>query len=195
MPDHEVACTWEVEASRGLETAWVTLNAGSLAARGRAVGLEPEAYWVEYELETGESYVTTRLAVRVESGSGRRSLELVRSPAGAWQADGRALPHLTGAMDCDLAFCPLTNSMPVLRHRLHRDAGTHDLVMAFVSLPDLDVQRSDQAYEHLRRTGDGAVVRFASGAFTADIQVDEDGLVVRYPQIATRLARTPLQRG
>jgi hypothetical protein len=194
MHEGELACTWEVAANRGLETAWVTLGAGSLTARGRAVGLEPEPYWVEYELETGESYVTERLAVRVESASGRRSLELVRSPAGTWEADGRALPHVTGAIDCDLAFSPLTNSMPVLRQRLHRKAGKQDLVMAFVSLPDLDVQRSDQTYEHMRRSGEGAEVRFTSGAFTADIEFDGGGLVVRYPKLATRLARSPSQR-
>jgi hypothetical protein len=190
---HNVACTWEVEESRGLETAWLSLGDGHLDARGHAVGLEPEPYWVTYTLETGDSYVTRRLAVRVESAAGPRSLELLRSADGTWQADGRLLPDLGEALDCDLAFCPLTNTMPILRHRLHQHLGKHDLVMAFVSLPDLTVSRSEQGYEHLRRMSNGAVVRFTTGFFTADIGVDRDGLVVRYPHIATRLVRAPVR--
>ena len=48
---------------------------------------------------------------------------------------------LDQALDCDLAYCPLTNLMPVLRHRLHREPGRHDLVMAWVRLPELTVSR------------------------------------------------------
>jgi uncharacterized protein len=189
--DTAVACTWQVEASEGLETAWVTVGDG-LAAHGRAVGRTPHPYWVTYTLETGDHYVTRRLAVEVESAAGARSLELLRSSDGGWLADGRALPDLAEALDCDLAFCPLTNTMPILRHRLHRQDGAHRLVMAWVSLPDLTVHRSEQDYQHLHRSGDGAVVRFTAGSFTADIVVDRHGLVVRYPELATRLACEPI---
>jgi hypothetical protein len=186
----QVTCTWRVEASGGLETAWVSLGDDRLSARGRAVGLDPEPYWVAYALETGGRFVTGRLRVQVESAAGSRTLDLRRrSGDGAWLADGHALPDLDGALDCDLALCPLTNSMPVLRHRLHRQAGGHDLVMAWVSLPDLGVHRSEQRYEHLGRAGEGALVRFTSGDFRADLGVDGDGLVVDYPRLATRLAR------
>ena len=98
------------------------------------------------------------------------------------QDDVALLDH---ALDCDLAWCPLTNLMPVLRHRLHREPGRHDLVMAWVRLPELTVSRSGQRYEHLRRNADGtAVVRFSSGAFSADLTVDADGFVVDYPGLA-----------
>lgn len=191
MQGHTVVCTWQVEETGGLETAWVTLGDRRLAGRGRAVGLAPEPYWVDYALETDDRYVTRRLAVQVESSAGTRSLELVRLPDGDWHADGRALTDLAGALDCDLAFCPLTNTMPILRYRLQQQAGTHRLVMAWVSLPDLAVRPSEQTYQHLGRTDDGAEVRFTAGSFVADLAVDRDGLVVRYPQLASRLARVP----
>jgi hypothetical protein len=192
MPDHNLTCTWRVEESHGLETAWVSLRDGQLAARGRAVGIAPEPYWVAYTLETGDRYVTRHLAVQVESAAGSHSLELARSADGTWQVDGRARPDLTGALDCDLAVCPLTNTMPILRHRLHQQTGTRRLAMAFVSLPDLAVHRSEQGYEHLRGDSGGAVVRFTAGSFTADLLVDHNGLVVDYPQMASRLVATPV---
>ena len=39
--------------------------------------------------------------------------------------------------------------MPVRRHRLHEQPGAVDFAMAWVSLPDLKVHRSEQRYEHL----------------------------------------------
>jgi hypothetical protein len=190
-----VACTWEIHETQGLETAWITLGDGGLAARGHAVGLAPEPYWVSYALETGKQQVTRRLAVTVEpaSDADARSLELLRSADGTWSVDGVVLADLAGALDCDLAFSLLTNTMPILRHQLHQRPGAADLVMAWVSLPDLAVHRSEQRYEHLRRTADGAVVRFTTGSFTADLEVDADGLVVRYPQLGARLS-VPAER-
>jgi hypothetical protein len=54
--------------------------------------------------------------------------------------------------------------------------------MAFVGVPSLEVTPAQQRYEPL---GDG-VVRFRSGDFTADLEYDEDGFVVRYPGLAIR---------
>jgi hypothetical protein len=106
--------------------------------------------------------------------------------AGAWTLDGERAPELEGALDCDLAFSPLTNLMPVRRHRLHESDGSHDFAMAWVSVPDLAVHRSPQRYVHHRP----GVVRFASldSDFTADLELDADGLVVRYPRLAERVA-------
>ena len=47
----------------------------------------------------------------------------------------------------------------------------------------------DQRYEHLGGGSDGATVRYASvedgcETFTADLELDHDGLVCRYPGLA-----------
>jgi uncharacterized protein len=181
--------TWTVEDSRGVETAWVTVEPGLLAARGRVVGLTPEPYWLTYELDTGDGYVTRRLAVEADSAAGTRTLDLRRADDGSWTADGRPVDAVGGALDCDLGRSPLTNSMPILRHRLHQQPGMREFVMAWVSVPDLAVHRSEQTYEHLRTSGDGAVVQFASEqrTFVRDLVVDAGGLVVDYPSLARRL--------
>ena len=56
--------------------------------------------------------------------------------------------------------------------------------MAFVNVPEFSVQRSVQRYVPLDR----GVVRFRSGTFTADIEFDADGFVVRYPGLAERVS-------
>ncbi|WOT32877.1 putative glycolipid-binding domain-containing protein [Streptomyces coeruleorubidus] len=175
--------TWDVSASRGVETAWVELGEGVMRARGRAVGTVPQPYWVSYELETAEGFVTRRLGVTVETEAQDHVLDLRHDGGGGWTANGHPLPAVDGALDCDLGLCPLTNTMPVLRHGLHRGPGELEFLMAWVSVPDLAVRPSRQTYTHLAP----GRVRFASGDFRSDLEFDEDGYVVEYPSLATRL--------
>lgn len=75
------------------------------------------------------------------------------------------------------ALSPLTNSMPVLRHRLHEGGGPIDLLMAWVSVPDLAVYASAQRYTFIRAEPGSRIVRFESldSSFVADLRFDEDG--------------------
>jgi hypothetical protein len=98
---------------------------------------------------------------------------------------GPSLELQLGAHDFfDLGYSPLFNSLPVRRDSLHERGAARDYVMAWVEVPSLAVRRSDQRYEPL---GDG-FVRFSSGTFSADIELDEEGLVLRYPGLAERTA-------
>ncbi len=192
----------------GAEWADVTLGPGTLVARGVGVAARPVPYRMAYRLEAGPGYVTRRLRVDTAGEGWSRRLDLRRSEAGSWSATARAtgrppllrghplpppgagadvLDALDGALDCDLGWCPLTNTMPVLRHGLLEPSQPHDFLMAFVEVPDLAVRPSFQRYSFVRRDGEGAIVRYESGSFTADIRFDEDGLVVDYPRLGRRL--------
>ena len=162
------------------EVCEVALTDGGLAATGAQLGADPKPYRAAYELEARGNWVTRRL--RVEVG-GVGSLELRHDGKGTWAGVENAA-ELEGALDCDLAFSPLTNTMPIRRHRLHEEPGAVDFAMAWVSLPDLKVHRSQQRYEHL----EPGRVRFSSGDFVADLDLDEDGLVVVYPGLARRVS-------
>jgi hypothetical protein len=160
------------------EACELTLDGDGLHATGVQLGAEPQPYRADYELTTGADWVTQRLFV----SCGDRSLDLRRADDGSWTANGEPQPHVEGALDCDLAFSPLTNFMPA-----RRLAGAPaDHVMAWVSIPDLAVLRSEQRYEPI----DARHVRYVGleGGFTAELELDEDGLVVRYPRLAERVA-------
>ncbi|MDT0379505.1 putative glycolipid-binding domain-containing protein [Streptomyces sp. DSM 42041] len=182
--------TWEVPAgdATGWETAWVETSGSALRAHGRAFGLRPDPYWLTYELETGPEWVTRTMRVTVEAEHAVRRLELTRDEDGVWSADGEPLSGLGEALDCDLGLCPLTNTMPVLRHRLHERPGDRSLVMAWISVPDLVVRASRQHYTHLGEWPGRSRVRFASGTFRSDVTFDRDGFVVDYPQLARRVS-------
>jgi hypothetical protein len=163
------------------ETCEVTLEDDRLHAVGTQLGAAPSPYRLDYELTTTAGWITERLAVTVRRAEGERGLDLRRAEDGSWTADGEPQPHLRGALDCDLAYSPLTNFMPARRLR----AEPADHVMAWVSVPDLGVLRSDQRYEPI----DARRVRYVGleDGFTAELELDDDGLVVRYPRLAERV--------
>ena len=163
------------------ELAFVSLEDDRLTARGTQIGVEPEPYRLHYAVEAGAGFVSNRLQVDVETASGLRSLDLRRGME----------PLVDDVLDLDLGYSPVFNSLPILRHRLHQGGQARELVMAWVSVPELAVQRSAQRYVPL---GAG-LVRYRSGSFTADLELDEEGFVVRYPQLAERVFPPPGENG
>jgi hypothetical protein len=193
---------WAKELPFGTELADIHLDGGVLSATGVAIGTAPMPYRLDYQLTTVDRYVTARLVVRAEGRGWRRTLDLGREASGRWScrtesegdpglpAPGGDLSLVNGALDCDLGLSPLTNSMPVLRHRLHEAGGPLDFLIAWVSVPDLAVHASRQRYTFVGQKPGLHLVRFESldDPFTAEISFDDLGLVLDYPGIARYVA-------
>jgi hypothetical protein len=196
---------------RGLD-AWraeyvsATLGSDRLLARGTQVGVDPLPYRVQYALDTAPGFATARLTVDAEGVDTRgvrwsRRLDLRRENEGGWwlSADGHGdvdLPQAGGvpeafaeALDCDLGFSPLTNTMPILR----LEAEPRDHVMAWVSVPDLGVHRSEQRYEPLGERRVRYVGRHRD--FVGELALDEYGFVVHYEGLAERVPDYPRPGG
>jgi uncharacterized protein len=199
--------TWSADPAAGearFEQVHVRGGAAGLRARGTLLVGAGELtevdgpFRVDYELHTVAGWAHHRLAIRAEGAGWWRELSLRRDAAGTWTgwratdpADSRpAVPDLaalTGAVDCDLVSSALFNMMPIARSGLHRRTGRRDFRMAWVSVPDLLVTPSRQTYGHVRP----GVVSFGSeDGFTADIEVDDAGYVLRYPLVAVRVPET-----
>lgn len=188
-----------------IDTATINLETDRLTAHGTSRTAD---YAISWALATTSGWVTQRLTATVHGQGWSRHLELDRSESGKWscvaQSSGdSSLPKpgivdpdaLAGALDCDLGLCPVTNTMPVLRlDLLSGNAAPVDeteLTMAWVEVPSLRVIPSRQVYSHVRsaREDSPAVVLFSSGngGFTAELTVDDDGVVVDYPGLARRI--------
>ena len=181
------------------ESVAVDLERDGLSATGTQLGAEPAPFRVDYRLEAPD-FVTRELELTSVAEGWRRHLMLRHDGEGSWNAeiadDGEvpggpwdgSLPDLSDALDIDIQNSPLTNTMPILRHRFQRD-GSGDFLMAFITTPTLRVEASPQRYEHVRTTEDGSVVRYISrdGDFTAELELDSDGLLSFYPRLARRV--------
>lgn len=178
---------WVKESPPGAEFATVTITRDGLSASGTALGSSPSGYRVDYRLDTGADFVTRRLSLTAKGDGWRRRLDLTRLRSGRWVCAGvqSDMKAVSGALDCDLALSPLTNTMPVLRHGLLEAGGPLEFLMAWVSVPDLQVIPSVQRYRFLRRSGKLSIVRYESESrdFVADLTFDKDGLCLDYPGI------------
>ncbi|ERK72701.1 hypothetical protein N136_00907 [Leifsonia aquatica ATCC 14665] len=190
-----------------LEAATVTLAPDRLDALGVSRTTD---YVTSWSLETGPDWVTTRLDVSVTGRGFTRWLVLTRDDGGRWASEswahgttafhGEPMAHpglaesgaFDGALDCDLALCPVTNMMPILRLGALRGVEETELTMAWVDLPSLEVRASRQVYSAVEpfdpASGRGVVrYRSADRGFVADLGVDEDGVVIDYPRLARRI--------
>jgi hypothetical protein len=186
-----------VKDQAGAEHADVELGRGRLTATGIAIGSSPVGYRLDYKLETMAGFVTSGLEVVARGDGWRRKLDLRRLRSGRWTArtasrgdidlppPGGDMEAIRGALDCDLALSPLTNTMPVLRRGLLNEGGPFEFLMAWVSVPDLHVYPSRQRYAFVSRSKDVSLVRYESSSrdFVANLSFDRDGLCLDYPGI------------
>jgi hypothetical protein len=188
-----------------VEAASVEIGADGLAASGTQIGSDPVLYRLDYELAASADFITRALDVTASGQGWSRRVSLRHDGAGEWTCGARSEGDvdlsapgcdagvLRGALDCDLGRSPLTNVMPIRRRALDRRAAAEDFTMAWVSVPDLAVVRSAQRYEHVRRAADGSsVVRYVDrgqfDGFTAELELDAEGFVVVYPELAERVS-------
>jgi hypothetical protein len=194
---------WEGTDEWRAELAEVDLGADGVRARGVQLGVDPQPYRLDYRLDALDFFRTRRLEARISIGRRHRQLDLRRDRDAGWswrldtggdevRSSAADAAQLAEAVDCDLALSPLTNLMPIRRERLAEPRRGLDLVCAWVSVPELTVRPYPQRYEHVRRRGDGgATARFVdrgpSEGFVAELELDSDGLVLDYPDLARRV--------
>jgi uncharacterized protein len=192
--------TWQAEDGHGLEGVRMIPGHGGFRALGRMVRVEPTSgFTSSYRLVVGEDGRVSRLSVTSATAERERHLTINRTDDGVWLLDtgsgsGAVRDDCAGAVDVDLAYSPMFNTIPIRRLGLHREAGEHTLPMVFVSLPDLEVRVVEQTYRTvsvLDEDSGHAGIGFATGDFTADLVVDADGVVTSYPGLARRLLPAP----
>ncbi|MBX7269514.1 putative glycolipid-binding domain-containing protein [Micromonospora sp. Llam7] len=207
MPTTPKTLLWTRTDTAGAEHALVDDGQGMLA-HGTQVAVDPIPYTCRYQVATDADWSSVRLEVEVEGAGWRRSVRLERATqrwrvTAAEQGDldavlaagGHAPAGLPGvedpdrladALDVDLGGSPLFNTLPLRRLGLTtRPADTsHRIDVAWVLVPSLAVLPTEQVY-----TGLGPErFRYASEGFSAEVEVDRDGYVRRYPGLAERQA-------
>ena len=105
-------------------------------------------------------------------------------PGGRWgEIQGARRPELDGCTAVDLSITPFTNTLPIRRHKIK--IGDHaDLLIARVDHETLSVVPERQRYTRL---GPKQWRYEDESGFTADLEVDDDGLVLDYPGLFRRL--------
>jgi hypothetical protein len=174
---------WRPLDAVGLEHCEIRETGWGYLAESVVIGSsEGSDFGCRYEVQLDRHWTFRHLLLERTDG---RALILKSDGKGNWErSSGETLPEYEGAIDIDISITPFTNTLPLRRARLEPFAAQR-FRMVFVPLDTLTPFLDEQIYERL----DGHRFRYraADGSFTAEIEVDADGLVTRYPPLFERL--------
>jgi hypothetical protein len=188
-----IMLTWQGVASPRLESVRLVVSDGRLRAAGRVVAAASPtavAYSASFEFSVARSGDVGKGLLRTITAEEERQISVGRTEDGVWLIDhgqGAARNEYDHAADVDVAGLVTFTALPIRRLGLHREPATHELPVLYVSMPDLNVRLVHQTYRTVSTSDDGAVINYSVPDFTADVTVDNDGMVIDYPGIATRV--------
>jgi uncharacterized protein len=183
---------WSPWTTPGLEHVQVFTQSDGIVADGLILGVkEQEPFRVRYEIQCDQRWKLRTVHISLLGGVSR-SLHLVTDGEGSWATgSGEALLSLTGCLDVDISVTPFTNTLPIRRLAL-QSGESATLSIAYITVPKLQVEVSEQRYTCLETTSSGGRYWFESleqgeAIFTAELPVDQDGLVMDYPELFRRV--------
>jgi uncharacterized protein len=142
-----------------------------------------------YRLTWDESWRLRDAELAVATERSTRSLSLQTDGQGHWRhGDGQPIDELDGCMDIDIWPTPFTNSFPIRREPM-AVGSRRQFRMAWIFAPDLTVRPQRQAYTRLAER----LYLFENldgSGFRAELGVDEDGIVLDYPDLFRRVKQT-----
>lgn len=133
---------------------------------------------LDYEIELGKDWVVRTFRIRGSLFNMDQHLALTHDGAGRWFDNNKEWKHLEGCLDIDISVTPMTNTLPINRLKPFRHESEH-IEVAYIDILEFKISKEQQTYTALPDNR----YRFTNGTgdFSADITVDEDGLVSRYP--------------
>jgi hypothetical protein len=166
-PGHEA-----VRLERG-DDGWRLRGTAVLMDDGRPCRLD-------YAITCDAAWRTTGARVEGWIGDDEVDVTIAVGEGGRWTLNGAEVPEVAGCVDVDLNFSPSTNLLPIRRLGLEV-GGEAEVQAAWLRFPSFRLERLRQTY---RRTGELSYrYESADGAFIRDLDVNEAGLVTRYPGI------------
>lgn len=178
----ELDLRWQPVGEVGLEHCRVRENADGINVRSVLIGeFEGFDYGAQYDIELAADWTFRSLTLRLQDG---RVLRLLSNGLGDWKLNGQRAPQLEGCVDIDISGTPFTNTLPI--RRTNPSQGMPQRYdMAWIPLDSLEPFRDGQIYTRL----DATHYRYqaADGSFEQVLTVDEQGFVVDYPTLFSRI--------
>jgi uncharacterized protein len=179
LPVHTVL--WRRLDQPGHDAARLVQHAPFWQLGGTAVFSEDRRICrLEYQVVCDAGWRTLHAKVTGWIDSQPVKLELYTDTARRWSINGHEAAEVAGCVDIDLSFTPATNTIPIRRLALNPGERA-EVRSAWLRFPELTLEPLVQSYA---RTGDSSYhYESPRDQFTADLEVGEAGLVLRYPPL------------
>ncbi|WP_235571770.1 putative glycolipid-binding domain-containing protein [Mycobacterium sp. Root265] len=182
--------TWRAHDVPRMESVRVQLSGNRIKAYGRIVSAatpSDAAFSASYDLVTDETGATKRLSLTMTLAERERQLSIARDEEGMWlvrdHQNQTSRAAFDGAMDVDVVFSPFFNALPIRRTGLYQRAESLEVPVVYVRLPELTVELETISYSSTGSAG----IDLKSPVAETTITVDDDGFILDYPGLATRI--------
>jgi hypothetical protein len=181
---------WTDWEGAGLELCALREDADALSLEGALVGTRDGLYGAFYTVRTDALFRTREVEVCYAGGA---RLRVASDGEGRWRdlLHDVSLQDLDGCLDVDIGVTPATNALPIRRLKLAANES-RDIVVAYVPLPSqitgaFRPTRADQRYTCVVP---GRTYRYEGlfRSFSANLDIDDAGLVLDYPPMFRRVA-------
>ncbi len=189
MKTKTITVFWRPWTDSGLEYLRINHIDGGMVAEGFIVRiLNSVGFHATYRITADANWKFRSVDLAVSTDRDRR-LSLTTNGEGHWQdQEGNKLSKLQRCFEIDISATPFTNTLAI--GRLNLDLGkSAELSAAYIHLPEMTVEAVPQRYTALERGKDRSSYRYEGlfRDFTAVLPVDEDLLVIDYPETFRRV--------
>lgn len=180
--------TWRGVDTNRLEQVRLNVSGARIKAYGRIITAATDAhdaFSASYELITNDAGVTKRLSVHLVQAGGETQIGISRDEEDKWliHAGGETVRgDFDGAQDVDLSLSPLFNALPIRRRGVVGSSASIEVPVVYVYLPSGAVEPAT-----LRYTAGADGIDVVSPVASSTVTVDENGFVIDYPGLATRV--------
>ena len=168
--------SWRRLEPAGREASTVSETVAGWRINGVAEFREANApTCLAYVIRCGPHWETLSCDITGFIGEEAVAVLVDRDATGTWTVNGAQSPVVSGCVDIDLAFSPITNLLPIRRLNL-RTGEMARVRAAWLTYPELTLQALDQTYTRL--ASDRYLYESGDGAFRRELKVNDKGLVV-----------------
>jgi uncharacterized protein len=169
----------------GIERLSLTKSPDGITADSTVVCLEDGGFEIRHQWRLSSDWRAQSLSIERFDADGRRRLQVERSGDG-WLVDDVPRPDLEGADEPDLSITPFCNTFPI-RRTPGGVASSLTLDTCYIDAAAMSVERSRQRYDRLGPHRVRFVDLGVSRGFQAEVEVDDDGLVLKYEHLFERV--------
>lgn len=185
MPRSDQTLFWRRTDVPGIERLTLTSTIDGIQASSSVISLEGAGFRLDHRWRLTMEWRALVLDVERWGPEGHGHLRIERADGG-WLVDGSRRSDLDGAEEPDLSVTPFCNSFPIRRLM----AGGEERLTLDTSYVDgaaLTVARSRQRYDRLGPRRFRYVDLGLSAGFEAELEVDQQGLVIGYQHLFERV--------
>ncbi len=145
---------------------------------------QDKIYAVNYHLIIDQNWTVLEFSIESEINAVRKQLR-GRKQQDKWEINGVIHPDFNDFKYIDISLTPFTNTLPINHLKLPENSSK-EINVIYIDVLNHQIKPAPQQYT--RTAADRYLYENIQTDFKADILVDENGLVITYPELFEKIA-------